>query len=61
MMLVPLLLQLQAQLFLKIGHVNEDSTVTKTGAQDDVLSDDAADTSGLSVTHIKPTVDQIQL
>ena len=35
--------------------VNEDATVTKTGAQDDVLDDDAADTSGLSVTHIKPT------
>ena len=35
--------------------VNENETVTKTGAQDDVLDDDAADTSGLSVTHIKPT------
>ena len=35
--------------------VNEDATVTKTGAQDDVLNDDAADTSGLTITHIKPT------
>ena len=35
--------------------VNEDATVTKTGAQADVLDDDAADTSGLSVTHIKVT------
>ena len=35
--------------------VNENETVTKTGAQDDVLNDDAADTSGLTITHIKPT------
>ena len=33
--------------------VNEDATVTKTGSQDDVLNDDAADTNGLVVTHIK--------
>ena len=33
--------------------VNEDATVTKTGAQDDVLNDDTADTDGLVVTHIK--------
>ena len=34
-------------------EVNEDATVTKTSSQDDVLNDDAADTSGLVVTHIK--------
>jgi VCBS repeat-containing protein len=33
--------------------VNEDATITKTGSQDDVLNDDAADTNGLVVTHIK--------
>ena len=33
--------------------VNEDATVTKTGAQDDLLNDDTADTNGLVVTHIK--------
>ena len=33
--------------------VNEDATVTKTGSQDNVLNDDAADTNGIRVTHIK--------
>ena len=35
--------------------VNEDATVTKTGSQDDVLNDDAADTNGLVVTNISHT------
>ncbi len=33
--------------------VNENETVTKTGSQDDVLNDDAADTNGIRVTNIK--------
>jgi VCBS repeat-containing protein len=35
--------------------VNEDATITKTGSQDDVLNDDAADTNGLVVTNISHT------
>ncbi len=33
--------------------VNENQTVTKTGSQDNVLNDDAADTDGIRVTNIK--------